>query len=326
MRRTGARRRRSIIRNFLFSKINREFLIFLFFLCLSGIFWLLMALNETYDKEIGVTVKLTGVPAGVVVTSDSETTIRVGVRDKGYFLMSYLYGNVIRDIEVDYATYAKSQELVRITSTELQKIVGKQLYGSSKILSVKPDKCDFYYTKGESKVVPVELNGKIQAADNYYIAKVYFTPESVSAYASESLIDSVKVAQTEHLSILNITDTVTQTISLRTSAGVKFVPAEVTVTICPDIMTEESIDVPITAVNMPAGKSLRTFPAKVTVTFTVGANDFRNITASRFVVEADYADIAEGQDKCDIHLRQYPKEVKSASLQVQRVDYVIENQ
>jgi hypothetical protein len=35
-----------IISNFLFSRANREFLIFMFFLALSGIFWLLMTLNQ----------------------------------------------------------------------------------------------------------------------------------------------------------------------------------------------------------------------------------------------------------------------------------------
>ena len=38
------------IRDFLFSKTNREFLIFLLFLLLSGIFWLMMTFNETYEK------------------------------------------------------------------------------------------------------------------------------------------------------------------------------------------------------------------------------------------------------------------------------------
>ena len=38
-----------IVRNFLFSRANREFLIFLFFLALSGIFWLLTTLNETVE-------------------------------------------------------------------------------------------------------------------------------------------------------------------------------------------------------------------------------------------------------------------------------------
>ena len=51
-----------VVRNFLFSSVNKEFLIFLFFLFLSSVFWLMMTLNETYEKEISVPVRLVGVP------------------------------------------------------------------------------------------------------------------------------------------------------------------------------------------------------------------------------------------------------------------------
>ena len=37
----------SIVRNSFFNIVNKEFLIFLFFLALSGAFWLLLALNDT---------------------------------------------------------------------------------------------------------------------------------------------------------------------------------------------------------------------------------------------------------------------------------------
>ena len=36
------------VRNFLLGKTNREFLVFVFFLVISSIFWLLTTLNETY--------------------------------------------------------------------------------------------------------------------------------------------------------------------------------------------------------------------------------------------------------------------------------------
>ena len=41
-----------MVRDFLFSTANKEFLIFLFFLALSGIFWLFMTLDETYEQEV----------------------------------------------------------------------------------------------------------------------------------------------------------------------------------------------------------------------------------------------------------------------------------
>ena len=56
-----------LIGSFLLSIVNREFLIFLFFLAVSGTFWLLLALNESYEREFEVPVVLTGVPRDVVL-------------------------------------------------------------------------------------------------------------------------------------------------------------------------------------------------------------------------------------------------------------------
>ena len=46
------------LRQFLFSNLNKQFLIFLFFFFLSGVFWLIMTLNDTYEKEIKIPVRV----------------------------------------------------------------------------------------------------------------------------------------------------------------------------------------------------------------------------------------------------------------------------
>ena len=78
------------IRDFLFSKTNREFLIFLLFLLLSGIFWLMMTFNETYEKEIVLPVRYVNVPQSAVLTSGESDSIHVNISDKG-FTVSDLY-------------------------------------------------------------------------------------------------------------------------------------------------------------------------------------------------------------------------------------------
>ena len=79
----------STLSKLLFGTVNKELLIFLFFLALSGIFWLMMTLNETYEKELCVPVRLTDVPRNVVVTGDLPDTVRITVRDKGFTLVTY---------------------------------------------------------------------------------------------------------------------------------------------------------------------------------------------------------------------------------------------
>ena len=66
---TNLNRNMAHVKNFLFGFVNKEFLIFLFFLALSGTFWLLMTLNESYEKELKIPVYLTNIPKNVIITS-----------------------------------------------------------------------------------------------------------------------------------------------------------------------------------------------------------------------------------------------------------------
>jgi hypothetical protein len=93
----------------------------------------------------------------------------------------------------------------------------------------------------------------------------------------------------------------------------------------PDILTEGSMEVPITAINMPEGKVLRTFPSKVTVRFISGASIYKRIKSEQFLVVADYHELAEHHsDKCHIYLRKSPSEASKAKLEIDQVDYLIE--
>ena len=58
------------VRNLLLRILNKQFLIFLFFLILSSVFWLIMTLNETYEKEMTIPLRLAGVPRKVVITDE----------------------------------------------------------------------------------------------------------------------------------------------------------------------------------------------------------------------------------------------------------------
>lgn len=317
-----------LVRNFLFSKTNREFLIFLFFLCLSGVFWLLMALNETYEKEFSIPVQLVNVPKNVVITDDLPGSIRVTAKDKGFVILTYLYGQTLRPITVDFKTYTTNGSgHAVIVVNELLKQITSQLNGSSKITSIKPETIEFFYSYGLSKRVPVKLDGRIIPEKMYYLAKVRFWPDSVTIYASKHLLDSIKEAYTIPINRRNLSDTTIFKTSLRQIRGVKYTPAYVKVGLFTDIFTEESVDVPIQGINMPEGKILRTFPSKVSVSFTTGVSVFKQIRPEDFTVVVDYNDISEHpSDKCNLYIRAIPHGVGRVNLGVKQVDYLIEQE
>jgi hypothetical protein len=312
------------VRNFLFSGLNKEFLIFLFFLALSGAFWLLMTLNETMEREFKIPMRLSGVPRNAVITGELPDTVRVTVRDKGFTLVTYDF----RPLVFRFSNYADEDEgKGMIPLADVQKQVLSQMYGSSKLLQVKPGKFDFYFTYGTSKKVPVVFRGKITTNKSYYLAHTEFYPSMVTVYANKQQLDKLQTVEIEPFNYRNLQDTIRQAVKIRKIRGVKIVPPTVRLSVYPDVLTEEAIEVPITAINMPPGMVLRTFPSKVTVRFTIGASLFRTIKPNLFKVVVDYEELAANpSDKCTLQLRSVPRSVSKASLEIDRVDYLLEQQ
>ena len=305
------------VRNSLLLIVNKQFLIFLFFLMLSASFWLILALNETMERELSVALHVGRVPRNVVILADVPSQVKFVVRDKGFVLANYIYGGELKPI-----------------NTDLQKMVYQQLYKSSKIVAMKPDKLDLSYTFGSPKKVPVKFSGNIIPASGYYLSHVSYKPDSVKVYAPHPLLDSITTIYTVRQHIGNIKDTVVVNVPLRRIAGAKCEPSSITMTLCPDILAEEKVEVPIEAINLPQDKILRTFPQKVEVHFVVGVNRLRTMPISPetkqllprgFHVVADYTTIADRHsDKCRIMLSAVPSGVRNAKLETTEVDYIIE--
>ncbi len=316
--------------NFLFSKANREFLIFTFFFALAGVFWLLTTLNENYEFEIQVPIRYTGIPKSAVMTSSETDTFHITVNDKGIVLLSYLYGDILKDITADFKTYAGKQKQGRgdIPSADLTKKVLTRLATSTKLVNVKPDHLFFYYNYGEKKRVPVKWRGTVMPEELYYISNIEYEPDSITIFASRDKLDSLNMMYTKPLNYTDFKDTLTIKAPLQPIAGVKMVPENVTINFMTDILTEEYIDgIEITGINMPEGKILRTFPSKARIKIVTGMKIYRTLSPTDFVVTADYNKI-EGNltPKCQIQLEKIPDGIRRASLVFDQVDYLIEEQ
>ena len=316
----------TIIRNFLFSKANREFLIFLFFLSLSGIFWLLMTLNENYEKEVKVPIRITSVPSDIMLTSEEVDTVKMTIRDRGFILLTYLYGEKLKNISINFKNYDQGSGTGSVPAGELSKIIQQYLASSSKVVSIKPDHLTYYYNTGAWKRVPVRWKGRVIPEQLYFLSHVGYSPDSVTVYASEERLDSIRMAYTEPLNCVGFRDTLVVDCQLQRLEGIKMVPNHVKVTFQTDVLTEENMEgVPVTCINLPPNKTLRTFPAKVEVKFVTGVAVFRTLSPNDFVVVADYNEIKRNpSEKCNLYLRQAPSGITRAQLVTKQVDYLIE--
>ena len=317
-----------IVSDFVFSNTNKDFLVFLFFLGLSGIFWLSLTLNETYEREFSIPVSVVDIPKNAVLTSDEVDTIKMTIRDKGIVLVAYQYGDYLNRLRIPFKNYTRNNGSGSVPASELQKLVYQNLVSSSKITACKPDKLEFFYNYGTHKKVPVRWSGRVIPEELYFISRVDYSPDSVTVYASDEKLDSINIIYTETLNYANFRDTLTITCHLAKLKGVKVVPDKVKINFYTDVLTEENIEgVPIQGINLPEGKVLRTFPAKVTVSFVTGVSVFRNLRPEDFTIVADYNEIKRHpSEKCRITLKNVPPGISRARLDVTLVDYLIENE
>ena len=315
------------IKDFLFSNVNKQFMVFLFFLFLSGIFWLMSTLNETFEQEILLPAQVTGVPHNVVLTSAQTQDVRVVVRDKGWVIMRYLYDEKRKPIGIPFRSYDHGNGRGIVNPADTRRLIEQSLEASSKIVTIKPERLEFSYNNGQRKRVPVLWAGRVIPDQLYFISQVTYSSDSVDIYASREKLDSIRAIYTEPLNYVNFRDTLQVDCKLTHPSDVKVVPDQVRVIFHTDVLTEETIEnVPVKCINLPEGKVLRTFPAKVQVHFVAGVSQIRSLHPEDFIVVADYNEIQEKQSEtCKIYLQHVPHGVSRATLSQKEVDYVIED-
>ena len=313
------------IKDFLLSDKSREFLIFLFFFFIAGGFWLLQTLNNDYEAEFSIPVRLKGVPNHVVLTSEPPSELRIKVKDKGTVLLNYMLGKSFFPVNIDFSESKVPDNHVKIYASELEKKIAGQLNVSTRLLSVKPDTLEYISSTGKSKLVPVKLEGKVVAGRQYYISDTIYSPDSVLVYAPVAILDTITAAYTQKVNFENVMDTLKQRIALAGVKGAKFVPGAIDLTLPVDIYTEKTVEVLLRGINFPADKVLRAFPSKVQVTFQVGLSRFREVNASDFVVNVSYEELLKlGTDKYTVKLKSLPRGVSHVRIHPEQVDFLIE--
>lgn len=313
------------IKDFLLSEQSKEFFVFLFFFVVAAGFWLLQTLNQDYEAEFDIPVRLRNVPENVVVTANPPGEVRIKVKDKGTVLLNYMLARNFYPITLDFNVDRGNMGHVRILSSTFERHIEGQFNASTQLLSLKPDTLEYIYSTGIPKKVPVRLKGEVSAGREYYLSDTIFEPDSVVVYAPRQVLDTITSVYTNDVKAADIIDTLRMQVSLESKQGVKMVPARIGLVLPVDIFTEKTVEVPIHGINFPADRILRAFPSKVSVTFQVGLSRFRHIHADDFYLAVSYEELLKlGAAKYPVKLKRVPEGVSHVRCNPEQVDFLIE--
>lgn len=149
------------------SVINKDVVVFAFFLFLSFIFWYLNSLGKEIEADIRFPVKYINLPKERLIIQEPPVRLNLYLKGSGYSILKLkLSGNrapVVIDIsKVNYKRVPGSITLSYFLVTSgLAKSLSVQLRSGCEITSIKPDTLFFTFDKTEAKPVQVQPGNKI---------------------------------------------------------------------------------------------------------------------------------------------------------------------
>lgn len=306
-------------------KLNRDFLVFLLFLLVSIIFWFMQSIKETAEIIIPYKLEIEDMPKNVIFTGDIPSEVNVVYTGKGWDALYYKFmKNESHELVINFKEINTKAGKVVIDANVLRRAVLKKKPQGLTFRATSPNKIEAFYSNGQHKRVPVIFNGRVFTTSGRYQCGTILTPDSVDVYAPKHLYESIKSVKTENVTYNELEDTLETKLALLVPRGAKAVPDSIEAQICVDIFTDKTLQVPIYSENVPSNKVLRTFPLKTRVTFLVSATLYDEITTNDFLLVVDYKEVIPNSNRCRVHIRQQPKNIRNLRINPEYVEFIIE--
>lgn len=315
------------IKVFLHRQQWKETLIFFCFVLLAFGFWLLQSLQQEYEIDIQIPVKYKNVPPDISFTETLPETITAKVKDKGSVLLNYTFSHSFAAIETYMKTDpTKTGELV-ISRKEIESDIKKQLIATTSLLGFEPQSINAAYGKRQQKKLPAVFTGNIHTNAGFKISgDISITPHSISVYASDAVLDTLKEIKTVYTEIKKGNKTVTRTVQLEKVNGANLEPTSVTVTIPIEEYTEKTLEIPVTCANLPQHYTLRTFPSAVKVSCSVPLSRFKDVSADDFEIQLSFDDLEQSDSgTLPLQLNKKPSWVDVAKISPDRIEFILEH-
>ena len=204
--------------------------------------------------------------------------------------------------------------------------IGRYIMASTTLLEVNPDSIIVQYMKLSQTTLPIELVSSIELAPQYMLTdKIHLDPARIIVFGPKKVLSKLKSIQTECLEVKNLNDTNSFRCKLKQIKSVRYSTKEINVKLFVEQFTEKKVQIPITAVNCPDNLYIRSFPAFVIATYTVGLSYFNSLIPNDIQVLLDYNDIKSGDlSKQKLKIINNSSHISNIRISPQEVEFIME--
>jgi hypothetical protein len=309
-------------------KRTKEVMTFLLFVALSACFWVMQTVYEETDGSFEVQFVVRNMPSNAVFTTPVPSTLKVTVHDRSIALIRYYLKHSLQQLTVDFDRYADEAGNFRLSGAELYALIQEGLDGPTQVSTVTPAIIDARFALTSGRRVPVRFDGTCSAQLQSRCSEVRLTPDSVTVYAPDGILDTLREVRTVRRDYEELATSVSEDVPLYTPLGVKAEPAQVHL----DVAVEEYVEktfarVHVETMMVPESLKLRTFPSMVQLSCNVNLSQYKDLTADEFVLSVSYEDIpTDGASTARLPIRvtSHPDAATHIRIRPDSVEYLIE--
>lgn len=298
------------------------------FLVLSIIMWLLIKLSKPgYVSEVSVPINFRNLPEDKILLDASHHSLQLRLKANGFVLLKYSFLN-FKELQVNLSELqVGDKEEATLPSNYFKSDLESQLQEDVQLLHTYPDTLRFQVSSLVKKEVLVNPQVKIGSNSSRHLYQPPLTdPSMVEVQGPQSEIDKVDTLRTELWTIeATAQDTLFRSLNLQLPdlSFTSFSHQSVTTRVILAKLTENTVQVPIQARNVPSDLQVELFPRRVAITYQVALQDFDRIQASDFEVYVDFKDEVQSKEGAlKIYLEETPSLIRKARLGSKKVEYI----
>ena len=298
-------------------------MLFFIFVCVSAVFWFIMALNDSAQDHFNVNIRIVNQPDSVTFISDVPEKIHVAVSDKGTNLWRNGYMKH-PSINIDFKEYS-SDGILRYSYNDLISSLKERFGSNALITSVSLDSLQLFYTTNPGKKVPILVNSQIYPSPGSTLeGSVRTSPGSVYVYGSKETLDTINYVSTEPITLRNITETTEMEVKIKKIKGARAMPSKVKLIVPIEPLVRKQAMVTVTPVNVPQHEELLLFPSKVPVEYYVAMSRLNDDEDENIELVVDYNDISsEDNGKLRVVRHKSPDRLKNLIVKTDSIEYAV---
>lgn len=301
----------------------KDSMLFLVFVCVSAVFWFILALNDSAQDHFNVKLQIVNQPDSVTFISDVPEKIGVTVSDKGTSLWRHGFLRV-PTVNIDFKGYS-SDGVLRFSYADFQSALKETFGGASQVTSLSIDSLQLFYTTNPGKKVPVLIECHAYPASGSIIeGNVKASPGSVYIYGDSEVLDTINYVRTEDIQLRDLTETTTLDVKIQKIRSTRILPSKVSVTIPVEPLVRREAMISVDAINVPHGEQMLLFPSKVPVEYYVAMSRLSDDEDENIKLIVNYEDVAKSHTgKLKVSTISYPNRLKNLLVRSDSVEYAL---